>query len=199
MFRGSEHHDAHEFLNFMLNDMCDVLDKENRAKREASGAHASTSESIGGSNWIHDIFQGVLVNETRCLQCDNVTTRDEKFLDLSLEIQQNSSLSACLRNFSATETLNGSDKFLCDTCCSLQEAQKRMRIKRLPRVLLLHLKRFKYIEELGRIKKLPYRVSFPMDLKVVNALEAQSARWHGRAPGPAPGTDGSRQACRSRS
>lgn len=46
-----------------------------------------------------------------------------------------------------------------------------MRVRRLPPVLLLHLKRFKYIEEVGKIKKLPYRVSFPMDLKVVNALE----------------------------
>ena len=39
----------------------------------------------------------------------------------------------------------------------LQEAQKRMVIKRPPNVLLLHLKRFKYTEHLGRIKKLPYR------------------------------------------
>lgn len=46
-----------------------------------------------------------------------------------------------------------------------------MRVKQVPPVLLLHLKRFKYIEDLGRIKKLPYRVSFPSDLKVVNALE----------------------------
>lgn len=73
------------------------------------------------------------------------------------EITQNCSLSACLRQFSDMELLNQHDKFYCDRCATLQEAQKRMVIKTPPNVLLLHLKRFKYIEQLGRIKKLPYR------------------------------------------
>lgn len=51
---------------------------------------------------------------------------------------------------SATETLDRDDKFFCDTCCCLQEAQKRMKIKQLPQCLCLHLKRFKYIESLAR-------------------------------------------------
>ena len=70
--------------------------------------------------WIHSIFEGQLTNETRCLACDAVTSRDESFLDLSLEIEQNSSVSACLRNFSANESLRGENKFYCDECCSLQ-------------------------------------------------------------------------------
>jgi len=52
-----------------------------------------------------------------------LTTRDERFLDLSLEIEQNSSVSACMRNFSSSEPLRGDNKFFCDTCCSLQEGQ----------------------------------------------------------------------------
>ena len=51
---------------------------------------------------------------------------------------------------SATETLDAEDKFFCDACGGLQEAQKWMKIKALPRVLCLHLKRFKYIEQLDR-------------------------------------------------
>lgn len=51
---------------------------------------------------------------------------------------------------SATETLDRDDKFFCDTCCCLQEAQKRMKLKQLPQCLCLHLKRFKYIESLAR-------------------------------------------------
>lgn len=61
--------------------------------------------------------QGTLTNETRCLCCETVTARDESFLDLSLDIEQNSSVTACLRNFSSTETLSGNDKFFCDKCC----------------------------------------------------------------------------------
>lgn len=62
-------------------------------------------------------LQGTLTNETRCLCCETVTARDESFLDLSLDIEQNSSVTACLRNFSSTETLSGNDKFFCDKCC----------------------------------------------------------------------------------
>ena len=51
---------------------------------------------------------------------------------------------------SATETLDAEDKFSCDTCGCLQEAQKRIKIKQLPNILCLHLKRFKYIEDLQR-------------------------------------------------
>ena len=61
--------------------------------------------------------QGILTNETRCLRCETVTARDETFLDLSLDIEQNSSITSCLKNFSSTETLNAEDKFFCDKCC----------------------------------------------------------------------------------
>ena len=51
---------------------------------------------------------------------------------------------------SSTETLDAEDKFFCDVCQCLQEAQKRMKIDQLPPVLCLHLKRFKYIEQHDR-------------------------------------------------
>lgn len=44
-------------------------------------------------------LQGTLVSETRCLACNTVTTREEAFYDLSLDIEQNCSLTACLQNF----------------------------------------------------------------------------------------------------
>ena len=62
-------------------------------------------------------MQGILTNETKCLRCETVTARDETFFDLSLDIEQNSSITSCLKNFSSTETLNAEDKFFCDKCC----------------------------------------------------------------------------------
>ena len=44
-------------------------------------------------------IQGNLVNETRCLRCETVTSREEAFYDLSLEIEHNSSLTDCIKNF----------------------------------------------------------------------------------------------------
>lgn len=43
-----------------------------------------------------------------------------------------------------------------------------MKIKTLPPILLLHLKRFKYQEDLQKYIKLSYRVAFPMELRLYN-------------------------------
>ena len=127
------------------------------SKVEEGGDDPETDADKQNSTWIHDIFQGTTVNETRCLCCETVTTRDEHFLDLSLEISHNSSITSCLRQFSKTETLSDQDKFYCDVCATHTEATRRMRIKKLPNTLALHLKRFKFVEHLGRLKKLTCR------------------------------------------
>lgn len=44
----------------------------------------------------------------------------------------------------------------------------RMRVKKLPMILALHLKRFKYMEQLHRYTKLSYRVVFPLELRLFN-------------------------------
>ena len=46
-----------------------------------------------------------------------------------------------------------------------------MKIKKLPNVLALHLKRFKYQEDLGRYIKLTYRVAFPLELRLFNTVD----------------------------
>ncbi|CAA0841814.1 Ubiquitin carboxyl-terminal hydrolase 3 [Striga hermonthica] len=187
IFRSYMHQDAHEFLNYLLNELVDILDKEARAiKSDQEAPHKITNGPTNISSkspqkepvitWL-SFFQGILTNETRCLCCETVTARDETFLDLSLDIEQNSSITSCLKNFSSTETLNAEDKFFCDKCCSLQEAQKRMKIKRPPQILVIHLKRFKYIEQLGRYKKLSYRVVFPIELKLSNTVEDADAEY----------------------
>ena len=80
----------------------------------------------GGQNktytWINEIFQGILVSETRCLNCETVTSKDEDFFDLSIDVEQNTSITSCLRNFSNTETLCSDNKFKCDSCSTYQEA-----------------------------------------------------------------------------
>ena len=43
-----------------------------------------------------------------------------------------------------------------------------MRVKKLPMILALHLKRFKYMDQLHRYTKLSYRVVFPLELRLFN-------------------------------
>ena len=48
---------------------------------------------------------------------------------------------------------------------------RRMKIKRLPNVLALHLKRFKYQEDVQKYIKLAYRVAFPLELRLFNTVD----------------------------
>ena len=59
-------------------------------------------------------------------------------------------LSGCVCACSEMEELNGEDRFFCDACQGLQDAERTMKIQALPCVLCLHLKRFKYIEQQDR-------------------------------------------------
>lgn len=191
MFRNSMHQDAHEFYGLVLNDVISNVEAYARRMQESRKEIGTTSSplnqqssspsltrSLMASNlrtpetsWVHDIFEGVLVSETRCLTCETVSQRDETFLDLSIDLEEHSSVTSCLRKFSAEEMLCERNKFHCDRCGGLQEAEKRMKIKKLPKVLALHLKRFKYTEDYSRLQKLFHRVVYPYYLRMFNTTD----------------------------
>lgn len=123
------------------------------------------------TKWLHELFEGTLTSETRCLTCENTSQRDEPFLDLSVDLEQHSSVTSCLRRFSEEEMLCERNKFHCDNCGGLQEAEKRMKVKKLPRILALHLKRFKYTEDMQRLQKLFHKVVYPMHLRLFNTTD----------------------------
>ncbi|GBB85144.1 hypothetical protein RclHR1_01170028 [Rhizophagus clarus] len=67
----------------------------------------------------------------------------------------------CLSSFCATENLTGEDQYRCDKCESLNDCQKRLRIKRLPETLCIQLKRFRY--DSCYSSKIATHVQFPLE------------------------------------
>ncbi|KAI9343977.1 hypothetical protein BDR26DRAFT_857921 [Obelidium mucronatum] len=145
----TENQDAQEFLNYVLNAIAEILLRHKREYVEKLklllpavpgngesdvGSEGSEKKAYKPDTWVHELFEGLLTNETKCLTCET-------------------------------------DKFYCDVCKSLQEAEKRMKIKSLPNILAVHLKRFKYQENLQRFIKLNYRVVFPFELKLFNTSD----------------------------
>ncbi|XP_066151617.1 ubiquitin carboxyl-terminal hydrolase 46 [Euwallacea fornicatus] len=180
--------DAHEFLNYLINHISEIILAErqtntttnnttvttnniNKNKGAGENGTANTTQNQSEPTWVQEIFQGILTSETKCLNCENVSSKDEDFFDLQVDIEQNTSITHCLRCFSNTETLCSDNKFKCDNCCSYQEAQKRMRVKKLPTILALHLKRFKYVEQYNRHIKVSHRVVFPLELRLFNTSD----------------------------
>lgn len=128
--------DAHEFLNYLLNTIADLLQEEKSQERQQNGTLVHNGGCDGREEgrketqqtWVHEIFQGTLTNETRCLNCEavsqlfisakmhshnhnmhisastghlrlwlQVSSKDEDFLDLSVDVEQNTSITHCLR------------------------------------------------------------------------------------------------------
>jgi ubiquitin carboxyl-terminal hydrolase 12/46 len=206
LFRAPQQQDAHEFLNYLLNDISNTAiatmrneeeeeeeEDEDQAQQSNGDAHgdgaANDLPSNGASkkrpkasskakrSFVQDLFEGVLTNETRCLRCESITSRDETFLDLSVDVTQNSSISHCFANFCAVERLAAGNKFFCDACNTLQEAQKSLHVRRAPPVLVLHLKRFKFVDRYNCHKKLSHRVAFPFDLRLGGAPGEPASRY----------------------
>lgn len=192
MFRTSMHQDAHEFYGLVLNAVISNVEanaqrmkeigppkNEHTLEQSMKAAVHSAASAMGlaagqrspGTGWVHEIFEGVLTSETKCLTCETASQRDETFLDLSIDLEEHSSVTSCLRKFSAEEMLCERNKFHCDNCGGLQEAEKRMKIKRLPKILALHLKRFKYTEDMTRLQKLFHRVVYPYYLRMFNTTD----------------------------
>lgn len=162
LFRQNNmHHDAHEFCNYLINETIECLNLELGPE----------------NNWCTNLFQGLITNETKCLSCETISSREETFLDLSIDIppgDSSYSLTYSLNNFSKLETLTRQNKFYCNTCSSLQEATKTIKLKKLPEVLVINFKRFKYDETADRMVKLFDSISYPFKLRLFNTTDSKS-------------------------
>ncbi|KAF1920509.1 ubiquitin carboxyl-terminal hydrolase-like protein 22 [Ampelomyces quisqualis] len=161
---GYQQQDAHEYMQFILNTL--------------HLANGGATDSDDCKCVVHQTFYGKLSSTVTCDSCRNVTTAQDPYMDLSLDIRNQSKkrkLNAdkgdeipldvrdCLERFTAKEKL-GSAEYTCRNCDSPQNATKQLSIKRLPPVLAVHLKRFEHTKATS--SKIETRVSFPTKLDI---------------------------------
>ncbi|KAK2859153.1 hypothetical protein Q5P01_003773 [Channa striata] len=181
-FRGYAQQDAQEFL-------CELLDKvqhelESTGKHTTTSGVPQTQKRLIKQvlSVVNTIFHGQLLSQVTCLACDHRSNTVEPFWDLSLEfperyhsnsresaVQASCHLTEMLAKFTETEALEG-NIYACDQCnsarrrtCSkaliLTQAQKQLMVHKLPQVLRLHLKRFRWSGRHHR-EKIGVHVSF---------------------------------------
>jgi ubiquitin carboxyl-terminal hydrolase 12/46 len=64
------HQDAHEFLNYILNAISEILDKQ--ASTLAQLARPGSAKTKTEPSWIQVLFEGSLTNQTKCRTCETV-------------------------------------------------------------------------------------------------------------------------------
>lgn len=100
--------------------------------------HMKRNKSI-----ITDLFEGLIVSSLTCLHCSYTSKALEAFTCLSLPIQEGgrTSLKNSLNMFLRRERITDEAAWQCPTCKQKRDAEKCTYIWRLPKILVIHLKR----------------------------------------------------------
>lgn len=118
--------DAHEFLNYLLNTIADLLQEERKQDktngRLANGSLDSQNHNSNApppSTWVHEIFQGTLTNETRCLNCEAVSGGRSKMEAVNGEMNGPESSNGCRAVLVSRHYCNGKGRFKMETVIGL--------------------------------------------------------------------------------
>ncbi|KAJ9218349.1 hypothetical protein DTO166G4_215 [Paecilomyces variotii] len=165
--QGYRQQDAHEFYQFLVDRL-----------------HATAEGHADGMNedcpcFFHKAFYGKLRSTVTCDNCGNVTRTEDPIMDLSLDVQTRAkkhalggqdtpstpTLHGCLERFTSPERLSAG-MYNCSECGGAgQKATKQLRIKKLPAILCMQLKRFGHSEAVS--EKLEGRVNFPLSINML--------------------------------
>ncbi|XP_039012577.1 ubiquitin carboxyl-terminal hydrolase 17-like [Hibiscus syriacus] len=153
--------DAHEFLRYAVDAMQSVCLKEARA----TGPLAEETSLIGLT------FGGYLHSKIKCMKCLGKSEKYERMMDLTVEIDGDiGSLKEALAQFTATEILDGENKYHCTRCKSYVKARKKLTVLEAPNILTIVLKRF----QSGNFGKLNKSVQFPEILDLAPYMSGES-------------------------
>ena len=130
--RVGRQEDAHEFLRYLLDAM----------QNDFLKAFHNSSPSEKETSLLHCIFGGKLLSTVICLSCKHESRCVDAFMDLSLDVKHADSVDKALRLFTAPEILQKTNRYRCDGCNRLVDAQKWLSIDDAPEVLTIQLKRF---------------------------------------------------------
>ena len=159
VYSGCEQQDSHEFLlilfeklhadlnraQILIKSQADIPD--NLPSKEAIDrfwmSHVACNNSI-----ISNLFEGLIMSTLECDTCQKKSNTFEVFSCLSLPIPNNSfsgsrcDLEDCLREFTKNERMCDEAAWECPNCKVKRPATKKTSIVKLPKVLIIHLKRY---------------------------------------------------------
>ncbi|KAI3355903.1 hypothetical protein L3Q82_004451 [Scortum barcoo] len=191
-FSGNMQNDAHEFLSQCLDQLKDDVEKMN--KSWTNEATASSSSSVVGENGqeatssVTKAEPGEEVDTSRiytcpvavnmefevqhtitCKGCGEVVTKREQFNDLSIDLPRRKktlplrSIQDSLDLFFRMEEI----EYSCEKCNG-KAATVTHKFSKLPRVLILHLKRYSFNAQLSLNSKLGQQVVIPRYLTLLS-------------------------------
>ena len=137
--------DAHEFLRALL----------------------STLIMNGHNKELSSLFDGLLESAVTCEACGRTSLTRDRYMDLSLDINDSEidTLDDALFEYTKTEVLSGDNAVHCAKCEQKQTVTKGLRLATAPSILVCHLKRFAF-NSYGKLVRLHKKIKFPATLEI---------------------------------
>ena len=135
-----------------------------------------TAVKNGESNFVNDMFAGVLENQISSIEADCPFERmiNEPFINICLDIRNKKNLANALDSYTKSYILDDDNKYYCEEYGKKIRVKKQHLIKELPRNLVFVLNRFEYDSNMHQRKKLNDHLEFPFELNM--------QRWVSKVP-----------------
>ncbi|KAJ3444570.1 ubiquitin carboxyl-terminal hydrolase [Anaeramoeba flamelloides] len=140
--------DCYEFLNRLFSKIEEHL-KEKEEK-----------------NFLKDIFTGKTSGQIIALESGYISERCQDFYTISLDVIKKNNIYESLDQFISGDMLTGDNQYYSEVLGKKVDALKRTCFHTLPRVLILHLKRFEFNMQTLQRYKVDDRYEFPEELNV---------------------------------
>ncbi|TPX47658.1 hypothetical protein SeMB42_g02650 [Synchytrium endobioticum] len=148
------------FIESMHLNPGEQQDAQEFSKLLLSSLEESFGYMKGSSSLVEDLFEGTYEYVTTCKACNTSSVMPSRFHELELPIKDGGRVDECLEIFLKGEVMEGDNQYFCQKCGCFRDANRRQILRKLPKVLTLHLIRFIYDPNKGQKKKVKHLVDF---------------------------------------
>lgn len=141
-----EQHDALEFFNSLVDSLDEAL------------------KSIDQPPMLSRVLGGTYADQKICKDCPHRYSIEQPFTALNVDIRNHQHLKESLEQFVKGDLLEGANAYYCEHCGKKVDTVKRLCVKKLPKMLVIQLKRFDYDWERECAIKFNDYFEFPRDL-----------------------------------
>lgn len=187
MWNEHQQQDSQEFFNFLISNLEEEIgvktefilgsnleNKCNNIIQDNLNNIIATESLIKYQSKEYSIFKnlfnGTIENTKKCIYCKNKTYSFEPFITLPLSIPINSKndtssvfdIYDCFDNLISEEQLDINNKINCCLCGLKNRAYSKSLLYKTPKILVIHIKRFKVNSFGMRIQKITNNVTYPI-------------------------------------